>query len=138
MTKRFRLLVALLTLATACFAQEGLTVFKNKNQKWPEEDAAKIYLSACSAVQREFSGRQPLHPAIRVVLGAEANNVELSKHELRLVKWDPYLFAQGVVIFAFEDLMPAEARITITKRAVSWADATVEVGQLGKQNSSRK
>jgi hypothetical protein len=138
MTKRFRLLVALLILATTCFAQEDLTVSNKKNQKWPAADAAKIYLSACSVVQQEFGGRQPLHPSIKVVLGANANNIELAKRELRLVKWDPYLFAQGVVVFAFEDLMPAEDRLTITKRAVSWADATVEVGELRKQNSLRK
>lgn len=138
MTKRFRLLVASLILATSCFAQDELTVSNKKNQKWPTAEAAKIYLSACSVVQREFGGRRLLHPSIKVVVGADANNVQLSKRELRLVKWDPYLFAQGVVIFAFEDLMPAEERLTITKRAVSWADATVEVGQLRKQNSLRK
>ncbi len=138
MTKRFRLLVALLTLATACFAQDELTVSNKKNQKWPAADAAKIYLSACSAVQREFGGRHSLHPSLKVVLGADTNGVQLSKRELRLVKWDPYLFAQGVVIFAFEDLMPTEERLTITRRAVTWADATVEVGELRKQNSLHK
>jgi hypothetical protein len=43
-----------------------------------------------------------------------------------------YLFAQGVVMLAFEDLMPLQQGMTMAKRAVTWADATVDVEQFRK------
>ena len=54
MTDRLRFLIVLLILTTACLAQEGLTVQSKGKQKWPAAEANKIYLSACSVVQREF------------------------------------------------------------------------------------
>jgi len=49
-----------------------------------------------------------------------------------LTKWDPYLFAQGVVIFAFEDLLPDGERMAVAKRAVTWADSTVDAKSVAK------
>jgi len=51
---------------------------------------------------------------------------------VRLTKWDRHAFAQGVVLFAFEDLMPVEQRLMLAKRAVIWADSTVDVERLAK------
>jgi len=73
MTNRLRFLIAVLVLATACFAQEGLTVQRNGKQKWPGAEAQKIYLSACSVVQREFGGNRPVAPRVTLVLGADKN-----------------------------------------------------------------
>jgi hypothetical protein len=52
--------------------------------------------------------------------------------EIRLTQWNPYAFAQGVVWLAFEDLMPSHQTLTIAKRAVTWADSTVEIERLAK------
>jgi hypothetical protein len=92
----------------------------------------KIYSSACAVVQREFDVGHPLHPQVRLVLGADKNEIRLVGREVRLTKWDRYAFAQGVVWLAFEDIMPSEQRLTIAKRAVSWADSTVEIESVSK------
>ena len=119
-----------LTFATICSAQDGLSVRNKTNQKWPAAEAQKIYLSACSVVQREFGRTLPLAPRISLVLGADKNQIWLEGREIRLTKWNPEAFAQGVVWLAFEDLMPSQQRLAISDRAVNWANATVDVEQL--------
>jgi hypothetical protein len=54
MTKASRLTVVVFLLAAGCWSQNLLTVQVKGKQKWPAEEADKLYLSACSAVQREF------------------------------------------------------------------------------------
>ena len=106
MNKWLRLGIVVLSLATACLAQEGLTIHRKVKQKWPAAEAEKIYFSACSAVQREFgSNRAVRPPQVTVVLGADKDVVLFDEREIRLTKWDRHLFAQAVVMFAFEDLM---------------------------------
>jgi hypothetical protein len=132
MTNRLSLLMVFLVLATVCLAQEGFTVQNKGKQKWPAAEAKNIHLSACSVVQREFGGNRPVAPRVTLVLGANKNEVGFQGQEIRLTKWDRYAFAQGVVWLAFEDLMPSQQRLTIAKRIVSWADATVDIEQLRK------
>lgn len=121
-----------LALTTACSAQDGLSVRNRKNQKWPAAEAQKIYLSACSAVQREFGRTTRLAPQVTLVLGADKNEVWVPGREIRLIEWSPNAFAQGVVWLAFEDLLPWQQRLSMAARAVNWADSTVEVEQLRK------
>jgi len=132
MNKWLRMGIVVLSLATACLAQEGLTIHSKEKQKWPAAEAVKIYLSACSAVQREFGSNRAVRPQVTVVLGADKDAVLFDEREIRLTKWDRHLFAQGVVVFAFEDLMPVEQRLILAKRAVNWADATVEIERIDK------
>lgn len=127
-----RFAAVVLVLATACFAQEPFTVESNGKQRWPSEEVQKVYNSACAVVQREFGGSRPLRPKVKLILGADKNVVSLDQREIKLVRWDPYLFAQGVVMLAFEDLMPVEQRVAMTKRAMIWADSTLDVKQLAK------
>jgi hypothetical protein len=70
MTNRFRFLIVILISATACLAQDGLTVQNKGKQKWSAAEAQKIYLSACSAVQWEFGSNRPVAPRVTLVLGA--------------------------------------------------------------------
>ncbi|MGA8621921.1 MAG: hypothetical protein WB660_25775 [Candidatus Sulfotelmatobacter sp.] len=132
MTNRLRFLIVILISATACLAQDGLTVQNKGKQKWSAAQAQKIYLSACSAVQREFGSNRPVAPRVTLVLGASKNEVWFQDQEIRLTKWDRYAFAQGVVWLAFVDLMPSQQRLAIAKQVVTWADATVDVEQLRK------
>ena len=118
--------------ATACLAQDGLAVQSKGKQKWPAAEAQKIYLSACSVVQREFGSNRPVAPRVTLVLGAGKNEVQFPGQEIGLTKWDRYAFAQGVVWLAFVDLMPSQKRLAIAKQVVNWADATVDVEQLRK------
>jgi hypothetical protein len=124
--------ISVLALAGASLAQDGLTIVNRHKQKLSTPEAEKIYSSACSVLEREFDLQHSLHPQVRLVLGADKNEIWLGGREIRLTKWNPYAFAQGVVWLAFEDLMPSQQRLTIAKRAVTWADSTVEIKRLAK------
>ena len=124
--------ISVLALAAACLAQDGLTIDNKHKERVSAPEVEKIYSSACSVVQREFEIKHPLHPQVRLVLGADKNEIWFVGREIRLTKWNPYAFAQGVVWLAFEDLMPSQQRLTIAKRAVTWADSTVEIERLAK------
>ena len=132
MISPMKFIISVLVLATACLAQKGPTVHSKGKQNWPAAEAEKIYLSACSAVQREFGSNRAVRPQLTVVLGAAKDEVSFDEREIRLTKWDRHAFAQGVVIFAFEDLMSVEQRLTLAKRAVTWADSTVDVERPSK------
>jgi hypothetical protein len=83
-------------------------------------------------VEREFSIHHNVRPRFTLVLGADQNGLFVHQREIRLSKWDPYLFAQGVVILAFEDLMTLDERLVMSKRAMTWADSTVDATPPGK------
>lgn len=132
MLRAVKFAILVLVLAGTCRAQDGLTIDNKHKERVSTPEAEKIYSSACLVVQREFGFRRALHPPVRLVLGTDKNEVWLVRREIRLTKWDRYTFAQGVVWFAFEDLMPPQQRLTIAKRAVTWADSTVEIERLAK------
>jgi hypothetical protein len=112
--------------------QTGLTIHDASNKKWHTSEADKVYLSSCAVVQREFGIGHELRPAVTLVVGAEKDVLEFERREIRLTKWDPYLFAQGVVVLAFEDLLPKKEVLSVAKRAVSWADSTIDAKQEAK------
>src|SRR5215467_553596 len=97
-----RLVLVVMVLATACFAQD-FTVESKGRQKWQSEEVQKVYDSACAVVQREFGSNRPLRPKVKLILGADKNTVSTDHLEIRLVKWSPQLFAEGVVMLAFQD-----------------------------------
>ena len=128
---RLMLAALILTLCGPCVAQDEVTVqVKGKKQAFPAEELQRLYLSACSVVQREYGQTQAPRPRFTLILGVDKDELAFSDREIRLKTWDPFLFTQGVVLLAFEDLMPMDQRITIAKRAVGWADATVNISSL--------
>jgi hypothetical protein len=134
MKRAVKVALVAVILKAACFAQQpSVTVISKGSQKWPAADVDKIYLAACATVKREFgTSSAPMRPQVTLVLGADKNSVDSDKRAVLLVRWDPNLFAEGAVLLAFEDLMPVERRLTIARRAMMWADATVAVAQLSK------
>src|SRR5215470_8943468 len=87
-----------LGLATTSGADDGLIIGGNSKQFWVQ-DAKKVYDSACSTVQHEFRISTPVRPRLTLIVGASENKASVEPRGIRLTKWDPYLFAQGVVIF---------------------------------------
>ena len=85
-----------LFLAMACSAQEGLSIYSKGKQNWLAGEAERIYLLACSAVQREFGSNRVVRPQVTVVLGADKDVVSFDEREIELTKWDRHAFAQGV------------------------------------------
>ncbi len=50
------------------------------------EDAEKIYVSACLAVEREFRISRPIRPQVTLVVGADKNGAYWGSREIRLTK----------------------------------------------------
>ena len=130
-------IITLLSLGSAQLAlaqtttQQALIIHAKSGHEPPKE-AEKIYLSACLAVEREFRSSNPIRPRVTLVLGAAENRAFWSSREIWLTNWSPELFAQGVVMFAFEDLLPDGRRRDVADRAVRWADSTVDVRGFAK------
>jgi len=119
--------------ASACCAQEAVVNVSSKGkQKWSPSEVDKVYLSACTVVQREFGDSIVLRPPVALVLGADTSAVDFDKKTILLKRWDHSLFAEGVVILAFEDLLTPQRRMMITNRAVNLAQATVNVREITK------
>lgn len=119
-------------------AEPGLTIRNLKDQHVPYADVEKIYQTACSAVRREFGITTTVQPALTLVLGAKTDVLNYPAREIQLSKWDKYQFAQGVVLLAFEDLMPVEERMRLTAQAVSWADAVVNISNLKDTHAAKR
>jgi hypothetical protein len=131
--KGIALTIVVLTLGIPSLAQEGLTIRNSANPKLPVAEANKIYVSACAAVQREFRSSRELRPQVTLLLGTnKKEGLDISRREIRLAKWNPFMFAQGVVLLAFEELMPQKEVLDVSKRALTWADSTVDVSQIKK------
>jgi hypothetical protein len=96
-------------------------------------DAESIYHSACAIVQRDFQrGAGDLRPRFTVTIGTKRNEVHAMRPEgdqIWMAKWDPMVFAEGVVLAASQSLtrdMIKEMGI----RAVRYRNATVDVSGL--------
>lgn len=130
MSRGSKSVACLLLLITSCVAQEGLTIKNRSKEKVQEAEVQKLYASACAVVRQEFHDSHVNNPVVTLVIGTDKDGMLAEEREIRLVRWDPYLFAQGVVMLAFHDLLTVERRLSMTTRAVSQADASVAVQQL--------
>jgi len=122
-------LAFVLISAATCAAQNGLIVRGAGKQDW-QADAQRVYQSACLALQREFRIVAPIRPDITLIVGAHENGAYADSKAIRLINWDPYLFAQGVAAFAFDELLAKTKRMAVAKRAVIWATSAVDANFL--------
>jgi hypothetical protein len=69
-----------------------------------------------------------------VVIGAERDEVLARRttqdDELWMKKWDPNVFAQGVVLLAVEQSLTPDVVRLLSRRAVRYSNATVDVSGL--------
>ena len=132
MSGGIRSALCLLILVTSCMAQEGLTIKSRSKEKVQETEVEKVYVAASAVVRQEFHDQHLDNPVVTLVIGADKDEMLPQEREIRLVRWNPYLFAQGDVMLAFQDLLPVQRKLNMTTRAVSQADATVAVQQLAR------
>jgi len=123
------ILVALM-LAQLGFSQTLFDVRNPKNQKWPEADANRIYMSTARAIAAEFKLAQPSYAHFTLTLGADENSVDIKARQLHLKKWDTYLYAEGVLRLNFDQVLSSEAKLRLARWAVAEAEATVTVDQV--------
>ncbi len=137
-----KLMFTLLILASAGLAQSSsdgsFSVHHSKHANFslsPAQmrEAESLYQNACAAVQHEFhGGNGELHPHFTVILGKEANQVRTSPmksdtDEIWMTKWDPAVFAEGVVVLAFDKLLTDVMVTQLSKRAILYSNATLDV-----------
>ena len=120
------------------FAQAApFGVSNPRNKKWPADEAARIYFSACDRVARTIRPVDPprLRPSFVLVLGAQNNETVRDGRvsEVRLKSWDPGAFAQAVVILAAREILSAEDMVHITRDALTYAQASVSVSDLRQE-----
>ena len=128
----------ILLLTSGALAQELFTIRSSKNQKVSNAEAEKLYLSACAVVKREFNRTTTIRPRLTLVLGANTDSVYYLEHEIHLTKWDKHMFSQGVVFLAVEDLLSHEDRLRLGELAVTWADATLDVGESKNRHTKEQ
>jgi hypothetical protein len=109
---------------------EFLTILNPNHEKISHEEAEKVYLRACQAVEKEFNRPVPVRPQILLRLGSENNVLRYPMREIQLKKWDEYRFADAVVDLALHDLVTPEERVKLGNTAVREAGATVNVCEL--------
>jgi len=114
--KKLGLTIAVLFIATAALAKDELVVSAGANQQ-VREQALKIYIAACTTVERDLGATRLLRPRIALVLGAEKDHLDWEQGEISLRQWDPYLFTQGVMALAYRNLMPLHVGLS-EKRAL--------------------
>ena len=71
-----------------------------------DTEVKKIYVSACAVVRQEFHDGTSTDPPVTLVRGSDKDEILFNEREIRLSKENPYLFAQGVVMLAIQDLLP--------------------------------
>ena len=108
-----------------------------KNKKWPVDEAARIYFSACDQVARSIRPENPPHlrPSFVLVLGAQNNETvrDGKVSEVRLKNWDPAAFAQAAVILAAREILSPDDMVHITHDALTYARASVSVSDLRQE-----
>ena len=138
MARAILLMVVLAGLSSSVFADPlPFQVSNPKNRKWSQQEAGRIYDSACALVARTVRPERPphLHPNFLLVLGASDNEVIRTTPvaEVHLKAWDPDKFAEAVVIMAAREVLHADDVTSIARQSVSSAHATVSLTEL-KEN----
>jgi hypothetical protein len=144
-----KVMFSLLVLASVGLAQTSsdgsFSVHHSKDPKFslsPSQmrEAENLYQSVCAVVQHDYhESIGKLRPQFKVIIGTERNEVlgntvhgkaVQSIDEIRMKKWDPVIFAQGVVVLAFDQLLTDDTIRQLTARAVRYSNATVDVARL--------
>jgi hypothetical protein len=110
--------------------REFITILNPNHEKFSAEQAEKVYLRVCEAVQKEFSRPLAVHPHLTLRLGAGENVLRYPTREILLKKWDEYRFADAVVDLVLFDMVPRDERVKLGNIAVTAARSTVSVCEL--------
>jgi len=132
-----KVFVTLLLLAAASLGQDSPNhyfVVQQAGKSSPASDARlreaeNLYLSACEVVQRDFHMVESVRPHFTVVLGAERNEFHTAS-TVWLKDWNPAMFTQAVVVMAYYQMLTTDMQKQLTRRALEYANASVNVGEL--------
>jgi hypothetical protein len=119
-----------------CAAQSSLPfeVSNPKHQKFPLDEAGRIYSSACTLAARTIRPERPPHlqPKFRLVLGAADDQMlrDVTGSEIHLKAWNPANFAQAVVLLASREILKNDDVEDIVRNVVLSAQSSVSVRDL--------
>lgn len=137
-----KVIVTAMFLVTSCLGQSSSGGFfvvrhikKSEFSLTPAQmrEAEKLYISICAVVQREYPGSGELRPRFTVLLGADRDEV-YSQTEIWLRQWNSGLFAQGVAVLAFNQLLTTDLVRKLAKRGIQQSNAMVDVTDLKEQH----
>jgi hypothetical protein len=93
-----------------------------------------IYHSACPVVQREFhKGASEPCPHFTGHIGAERNELHSRRTQdgqIWMKKWGPIVFAQGVVVLTFDQMLTLDVIVELGNRVVQQSNAVIDVAGL--------
>ena len=143
MLKTFFTLIVLVSAAWAQSSADGsFSVRHSKNANFSlnatqMRQAENLYSIVCTIVKQDFhNGAGELHPHFTVVIGAERNEVHSVRvktdggTEIWMKKWNPTVFAQGVVVVAFDEMLTRDVITQLGNRAIRYSNATVDVADV--------
>jgi hypothetical protein len=139
----FRAPLVLLVLCSASLAQTSsdgsFSVRHLKKEHFALDpaqmrEAESIYHNACVIVQRDFrNSAVELHPHFAVILGADRDEVHARREQpdqILMKRWDPVIFAQGVVLLAFDEVLTPDLIRQMRDRALRITNSSVDVTAL--------
>ena len=107
-----------------------VTIVNPNREKISLEEAERVYLRVCEAIEREFHRPAPVRPRLVLRLGAGNNVLRYPMGEIQLRKWDQFRFADGVLELAMHSMLPSDEKIRLSNTAVSEAGSTVNICEL--------
>ena len=135
----WKIALVLLVLASMALAQSSsdgsfsVRHAKNENfslSKTEMQKAESLYQNACAAVQHEFHSTEELRPHFTVIVGADRDQVHgygvHAPPEIWMKKWDPTVFAEGVVVLAFDQILSPNLVTQLSKGALNVSNATAD------------
>jgi hypothetical protein len=133
-------LVALLEAFTTAQDSSSPLLFEVSNPKHltlPQDEANRIYSSACELVARSIRPEKPprLAPKFVLVLGADADETLRSgpTSEIHLREWNSARFAEAMVLMATREILKGEDVVHLTRDTLMAAQASVSVNELRRQ-----
>jgi len=119
-------------------APELFEVSNPKHLQFNSQEAVKSYLQSVSEVETEYHLLQHVTPKFALVLGVDKNcivwpNGKTSQGgEIRLSRWDPRIFRQGVIALSINELLRPENVARLELRIERIEEAMVDVRDLKK------
>src|SRR5690242_8004676 len=107
----------ILVMVNVCAPQTPFQVNNPKQQDWPQEEANLIYFSVARNLAAEFTRPQLPITSFSRALAAIESSVDMNRRELRLKKWDKCFYAEGVLRLTFAQMLSAESKMRLARRA---------------------
>jgi hypothetical protein len=132
--------VALLEAFTTAQNSSSPLLFEVSNPKHlalPQDEANRIYSSACELVARSIRPERPprLAPKFVLVLGTDADETLRNgpTAEVHLREWNAARFAEAMVLMATREILKGEDVMNLTRDTLLAAQASVSVNELRRQ-----